>query len=317
MALARSLYSTQFLKLYLNESLSGTNGTGTPISATDTGHVGYNSNLINGLPVQSASIERTVPTENILVLGKLGSLGRQQKEIETVKMDVKLFWASGEIISGNISPNSEMRLSASNLQTLTGNALQGKRSIIAVEPNGFTGYGILTNFAIDAAAGDFLTASMSFAGFGKPFITTGTNDAAVESDYAPKSIFVYTSENVSLAGLSGTNETIKTAKFSIDLPNERLSRIGAPITGYQTDENLTANHLLVAKPPFKVTVSYDGEFVTGAHSLDALTFGHIKFTPVSANITSQNYSQKAGDVGASMSFSSEGTSCSITDYHAQ
>lgn len=323
MALQRSLYSTQFLKLYINETIEGELGATESALTLSTGagvwSTNYLANLISGLPVQTASIERTIPTEDVLVLGKLGSMGRQQKEVETVKMDIKLFWASGERASTTetgIANLLDTRITANTLVLLTGNALQGERSIIVVEPNGFTGYGILTNFSIDGGVGDFLTASMSFEGFGTPIITNTTNNAATESSYAPKSVFVYTSENVILGDNDYVNvsptETIKSAKFSLDIPTERLTRIGARVTGFQTDPLLTGNHLLVAKPPFKVSVSYDGEFVTGAHSLEAITFGHVKFTPVSANITSQNYSQNAGDVGASMSFSSEGTSVVIS-----
>lgn len=294
MALSRTLYSTQFLTLELTEG-------------------GVDTDIVSGLPVQTASIERTVPTEDVMVLGKLGSMGRQQKEVESVKIDVKVFWASGEranTTATSITNTLGTRLTADNLSTLTGNALKGIRSKIVLSPNGFTGFGILTNFGIDAGVGDFLSANLSFAGIGTPQIATTSTSADSESSYAPVSVFVYTSENVSLAG--STDETIKSAKFSIDIPNERLSKLGAPVTGLQTDGNLTGAHLLVAKPPFKVSVSYDGELVTGAHALDAITFGHLKITPVAANITSQSYNQNAGDVGAAFSFASEGTSCTFT-----
>ena len=293
MAISRTLYSTQFLNLFLNET---------------------GADSIDGLPIQSASIERTVPTEDIMILGKLGSAGRQQKEVESVKMDIKLFWASGSRANSSTNVISaggdETRITAADLQVLTGNALRGTRSKIVVSPNGFTGYGVLTSFGIDGSVGDFLTASMSFEGFGTPVIANTTTDASVESSYVPASVFVYTSENISLgAGTHGT-ETIKSAKFSLDIPTERLSHLGSPVTGMQ-DSSLTGFHMLVAKPPFKVSVSYEGQLVTGAHELDPITFGHIKFTPIAANITSQNYSQNAGDVGASMSFSSEGTSVTM------
>lgn len=293
MAISRNLYSTQFLTLELTEG-------------------GVTTDTISGLPVQTASIERTVPTEDVMILGKLGSVGRQQKEVETVKMDIKLFWASGEranTTTNTITDALGTRLTAGNLSTLTGNALKGIRSKIVLSPNGFTGFGIMTKFGIDAGAGDFLTASLTFEGFGTPVISSAANNSDTESTYSPASVFVYTSENVSLAG--SADETIKSAKFSIDLPSERLSKLGAPVTGLQSDADLTGAHMLVAKPPFKVNVSYDGSLVTGAHALDAITFGHLKITPVSANITSQSYNQNAGDVGAAMSFSSEGTSCTF------
>ena len=296
MAISRTLYSTQFLNLFLNETGAAS---------------------IDGLPIQSASIERTIPTEDVMVLGKLGSAGRQQKEVESVKMDIKLFWASGSranssatTIDSTSSTGASTRISAADLQVLTGNALRGTRSKIIVSPHGFTGYGILTNFGIDGSVGDFLTASMSFEGFGTPIIANTTTDASVESSYVPASVFVYTSENISLGSGTHGTETIKSAKFSLDIPTERLSHLGSPVTGMQ-DSSLTGFHMLVAKPPFKVSVSYEGQLVTGAHELDPITFGHIKFTPIAANITSQNYSQNAGDVGASMSFSAEGTSVTI------
>jgi len=279
MALSRNLYSTQFLTLQLDE--------------TDA------SAILSGLPVQTASIERTVPTEDILVLGKLGSVGRQQKEVETVKMDVKIFWATG---------TSGSSLTHTELGKLTGNALMGKRSKIILSPNGFTGFGILTNFGIDAGVGDFLTASLSFEGLGTPYIATASTNADEQSSYPNSSVVVYTTESVKLQ--DADNETIKSAKFSIDLPTERLTRLGAPVTGKQ-DSSLTGFHMLVSKPPFKVTFAYDGELVTGSHAASTITFGHLKVSGISTNITSQSYNQNAGDVGAAFSFSSEGTSCTF------
>jgi len=298
MALSRTLYSTQFLTLYLDEAVNA---------------------YLPHLPIQSASIERTIPTEDILILGRLGSVGRQQKEVETVKMDIKLFWASGSKVNpndANFSTSSDPRISASDIKTLTGNALLGKRSKIIVSPNGFTGFGILTNFSIDAGAGDFLTASMSFEGLGTPFIANNSSVANSASSYTPQAISVYTSQSVILGTANPTSstnptETIKSAKFSIDLPTERLTRIGAVITGLQNSAVFTGNNLLVAKPPFKVSTSYEGQLVTGSHALDAISFGHVKFTPKGSAITSQSFNQSAGEVGATMSFSSEGTFCDI------
>jgi len=281
MALNRSLYSTQFLKLRLTEGVG---------------------DYISGLPVQTASIERTVPTEDIVVLGRLGSVGRQQKEVETYKMDVKLFWAS--------TPNA--KLTHSDIIALTGNALNGTRSEVIVEPNGFTGFGILNKFSLDGSVGAFITADLSFEGFGTPVITTAANAGNTEGGGVPSAVTVYTSENVILGNndnqVSDPTETIKSAKFNLDLPTETLSRIGAQITGKTTDGLLTGNYLHVAKPPFKASFSYEGELVTGDHKDDALTFGHLKVSPVNFNVTSQSFNQNQGDVGATMSFNSEGVS---------
>jgi len=281
MALQRSLYSTQFLKIKLTE------GAGS---------------YITGLPVQTASIERTVPTEDIVVLGRLGSVGRQQKEVETYKMDVKLFWAS----------TANAQLTHSDISTLTGNALKGTRSEVIIEPNGFTGFGILNKFSLDGSVGGFITADLGFEGFGTPTITTAANAGNTEGGGVPSSVTVYTSENVILgsnnSSVSNPTETIKSAKFNLDLPTETLSRIGAQITGSTTDSLLTGNYLHVAKPPFKASFSYEGELVTGDHKSDALTFGHLKVTPVNFNVTSQSFNQNQGDVGATMSFNSEGVS---------
>ena len=280
MALSRSLYSTQFLKLTLTEGGSS----------------------IDNLPVQTASIERTVPTEDIVVLGRLGSINRQQKEVETYKMDIKLFWASG----------SDFGLTAANISKLTGNALDGTRSKIEVTPNGFVGFGILNKFSLDGSVGGFITADLGFEGFGTPEITTTTNAGSTEGNSSIKNVTVYTSENIVLGANNNTKsdptETIKSAKFSLDLPTETLSRIGAPITGLTTAALLKGNYLHVAKPPFKASLSYEGELVTGDHKNDSISFGHLKIIPNGFNITSQSYSQNQGDVGASMSFNSEGVS---------
>jgi len=281
MALSRSLYSTQFLKLTLSEG-----------AAT----------AITGLPVQTASIERTVPTEDIVVLGRLGSVGRQQKEVETYKMDIKLFWASGD---GN-------SLTAQNIKDLTGNALNGTRSKIEITPNGFVGFGILNKFSLDGSVGAFVTADLGFEGFGTPEISTSTNAGNAAGGGVASSVTVYTSENIVLGANNNAEdnptETIKSAKFSLDLPTETLSRIGGPITGLTTSANLKGNYLHVAKPPFKASISYEGEMVTGDHKNDAISFGHLKVTPAGFNITSQSFSQNQGDVGATMSFNSEGVS---------
>jgi len=281
MALQRSLYSTQFLKLRI------------------TGNTG---DYITGLPVQTASIERTVPTEDIVVLGRLGSVGRQQKEVETYKMDIKLFWAS----------TSGAKLTASDISALTGNALNGTRSEVIVEPNGFTGFGILNKFSLDGSVGSFITADLGFEGFGTPAITTAANAGSTEGGGVPSAVTVYTSENVILGDNNSTKinptETIRSAKFNLDLPTETLSRIGAPIIGSTTASGLTGNYLHVAKPPFKASFSYEGELVTGDHKDDALTFGHLKVSPVNFNVTSQSFNQNQGDVGATMSFNSEGVS---------
>lgn len=334
MGLQRTLYSTQFLKLYLNERLED------GLTSALTNAQNYKNNLLSGLPVQSASIERTIPADNILILGKLGSVGRQQNGVETVKMDIKLFWASGTgLIPGEI-PNIpgidavDTRLNFNHIDELTGNALEGKRSIIVVEPAGFTGYGILTNFSLDAGLGDFVTANLSFEGYGTPLIATQATKSNSITDYPASSVVVYTSQNVFLFDNDAANftkidptETIKSAKFSLDIPTESISRLGAAITGCQSTDivaylsghaegvsQLTGNHLLVAKPPFKVSISYDGQFLTGSHAKDKITFGHLTIEPLFASITSQSYSQSAGEAAATMSFSSEGTSAKFKAY---
>jgi hypothetical protein len=310
MALTRSLYSTQYCKIQLREDTDKVYQSG-----VDAYYGGYLNNgsgaetslVFSGLPVQTASIERTVPTEDILVLGRLGSVGRQQKEVETYSINVKLFWAS----------TAGAKLDAGAISALTGNALNGTRSKISVEPNGFTGFGILTKFSLDGSVGNFITSDLTFEGFGTPEVTKVANAGNTEGGGVANSVTVWTSENVILGTNSGSNinptETINSAKFSLDIPTETLSRIGAQITGSTTLDRLTGNYLHVAKPPFKSSISYEGQLVTGDHKSDPITFGHIKVTPVNFNITSQSYNQNAGDVGATMSFSSEGVTATFAD----
>ena len=243
---------------------------------------------LTGLPIQSASIERTVATEDVLILGRLASASRQQKDVDTYKMDLKFYIAS----TGG--------LTAANVRSLVNEALSGTTRLISVGPAGFSGNAIMTNFSIEAGVGEFVTASMAFEGLGTPVISSAGNNSTTQGGAAATTVL--TAVDVD-AGLG----TVKSAKFSVDVPTERLSRLNGAISGAHDSSDITDNHKLFAKPPLKVSASLDGQSLT-ISAAPTIAFGsNLSFTPVSSNITSQSFSQAAGDVGAAMSFSVEGT----------
>jgi len=245
---------------------------------------------LTGLPIQSASIERTVATEDVLILGRLASASRQQKDVDTYKMDVKFYIATGG--AGG--------LTTANVRTLVNEALSGTTRVISVSPDGFSGSAIMTNFSIEAGVGEFVTASMAFEGLGTPVISSAGNNSTTQGGAAATTVLTAVDVN---AGVG----TVKSAKFSIDVPTERLSRLNGAISGAHDSADITDNHKLFAKPPLKVSASLDGQSLT-ISAAPTIAFGsNLSFTPVSSNITSQSFSQAAGDVGAAMSFSVEGT----------
>jgi hypothetical protein len=67
----------------------GLYGTGTPAAKNPSGFAFRNWLL----PVQSASVDETIPQEDVLVLGKLGGAARQQKDVATSKCTIKAYLA--------------------------------------------------------------------------------------------------------------------------------------------------------------------------------------------------------------------------------
>jgi hypothetical protein len=257
------------------------------------------------LPVQSAGVEVTIPNEDILTLGRLGSVGRFQTTVATCKADIKTYLA----ITGN---SSSAVLTASVIQALTGEALAGSVSTISVTPNGFTMSGILASFGVDISNGSFATADLSFVGVGEPAQSAApVSNVYSEPGNAPTSFTPVTSNLVSGQGVAGCANSIK---FSLDLPNDTVSCLGGAISGGQVA--VSSSFLMVAKPPFKASISVEGtavDYPTGSQLTSQYQIGKFGITLPNGKIASRSVNQAVGNVGATYSYTVEDVSALFAD----
>jgi hypothetical protein len=258
-------------------------------------------------PVQSASCEMTIPIDDILILGKLGSAGRFQKEVASCKADVKIYMG-GDTADANA-------IDGPFIKTLTGNAIAGTISTVTVAPNGFTMSGILSSVNFELTKGNFAMCDLSFVGVGEPRFEdvptsiggAGTEPAAaVAIDPITTGVRVY-----DLPGTGFGGECPNSAKFSLDIPNEIISCLGGVISGTQVE--VATDNVQVAKPPFKGTITVEG---TSVEASSKLVFGEVSAVVnceiLDYAVTSRSFNQAAGDVGANYSFTVEGSSISVT-----
>lgn len=259
-------------------------------------YAGQTANVAGStFPVQSASCETSIPIEDLMVLGKLGSAKRAQKEVATCKSDIKIYAVQG---LGTV------------VKALIADASAGTTKTISVSPNGFSMDGILTSFSIDASKGDFVTASMSFAGVGA---ATHEAPAALNTEAAaPAPAFTpMTSAEVTVAGTC-----VSTLKYSLDIPNEVVSCLGGVIEGNQAA--VDQDNVMFSKPPFKSSLTIEGLAVTVGTLVKAFTIGAgdgngcIDVDITDGTIISKSFNQSAGDVGATYSLNVEGTNVTIT-----
>lgn len=268
---------------------------------------------IRYLPVQSASCEITRPVEDILSFGRLGSLGRIQTAVSTCKADIKTYipFASG---TGIITDSSRSNLLDSLfIQALTGEALNGQMATISVSPNGFTMSGILTNLGVEISNGAFATASLSFAGVGEPdFVTAPTGIGFTQQANMPATFSPVVSSYVS----GNVNTGCATSfKFSLDLPNESISCLGGKVSGSQVA--VAPNFVMVAKPPFKASISVEGTSVDAPSSTtatNAFTVGRMSITLPQGIVTSKSFNNAVGNVGATYSYTIEDVSANFADF---
>jgi len=236
---------------------------------------------IGSLPVKSVSLERSRPVENVLALGKKGAISRQLKEIEKFTVNIKAFLPkTGGVTASNVS----QLIRRAELGNPTSIELNGKS-------NNFSAKGILTKFALDASIGDFPTVDFSFEGLGAPGAGGGFT--------ATKEVGVCDSSNVSVGG-----GTVRTAKFSLDLPTEMLTTFGASLV--LTNAAITnQQYQLLTKLPLKYSLTIEGENVSAGAS--SLTIGPCTVSITDGELQSNNINQNAGDLGAMQSFTIEGT----------
>jgi hypothetical protein len=280
------------------------------------------------LPVQTASADTTIPTEDVLVMGQLGSAGREQKDVATCKASLKAFiceavtvQSGGGTVAG-IDTNLHTILTAIKADSLAGTPIEvwvGYKGdpVANATVGGFYLKGAASNISIDASKGAFPTLDLSFDGVGEvEFMSMGGDSAGKELNAADEYIKTanpVTSNQITVSGT--TNDTLSTAKFAFDMPTETASRLGGVIVGKTSvveNDNVT-----FSKPPFKATLTVDGLNLTAAEAsaiaspvtLNVLNIKSLAatITAAGAALTAKSQNQNVGDVGATYSVTIEGT----------
>jgi hypothetical protein len=297
--------------------------------ATQTTLITENGGGTNLLPVSTASADETIPQEDVLVLGKLGSVGRLQKDVATCKGTLKAFICS-VVKDEAAGAGTSSTIMGTMLTDLATEARAGKNATVEVKSNnagesgGFKMLGVLNSVGIDAAKGAFPTLDLGFEGIGSletlemGDTTTSAKDNA-GSGYV-KEATPHTSKDVEVSG-AGT-DTVASAKFSFDMPTESLSRLGGKIVGKTSI--VSADNAMFSKPPFKATMTVDGQDLSasGGAAGAVAANGKIVIATGGAGLTvefdgakaisAQSYSQNVGDVGATYSVTVEGTNAKFS-----
>lgn len=260
-------------------------------------------------PVKNFSISRERPMEPILALGLLKGHNQAQKGYETFKFDVKCFLPKSTQIGIN------------DFKTMFTNAEIGTYTSVQVLPatNGTPVLKVaITNISIDNTVGDFIEVGLSFQGLGDPNVTdvgAAISNAPTDAGGVASSVEVYDSSEVTINSAYG--DTVKSAKFSFDMPIETIAHLGCAIA--DTNLNLTQganlNKLrLIAKAPYKASLSFDGTSVKAradvnnrGGNLPTITFGNLPFTIENGALKSFSINQSPGEIGAAYSASYEGT----------
>jgi hypothetical protein len=281
MALKRRLYSTQSLTIGGNAAF----------------------------PVKNFSISRERPMEPILGLGLLKGYDQAQKGFETFKFDVKCFLPKSAQIDVTV------------FKTMCTNAEIGTYTSFQVTPaaNGTPVLkGAITNISLDNTVGEFIELGLSFQGIGNPNVTdTGADISAAPTDAGgvASNVEVYDSSAVTIS--SDYGDTVKSAKFSFEMPIETIAHLGGKIA--DTNLNLTQGTnlnkvRLIAKAPYKASLSFDGTSVKAradtnnrGGTLPTITFGNLPFDILNGALKSFSINQSPGEIGAAYSASYEGT----------
>lgn len=262
---------------------------------------------VKQFPIQSANCELTIPVDDLLILGKLGSAGRFQKEVATCKADLKIYMGTD-----NGDANTVL---GSFLGTLTGEALAGQVATIEVSPDGFAMSGIVSSIGLELSKGNFGMIDLSFVGVGEPnYAPAPTAIGGAGTQPASAVSVIPLTTGAFIYAMNGTGKITacpNSVKFSLDIPNEVISCVGGRISGSQLE--VAADNVQVAKPPFKGTLTVEG---TSAESSKKVVFGEtnacITVTINDATTVSKSFNQAAGDVGATYNFSVEGTDINLT-----
>lgn len=313
MAINRVLYATQTARLY-------------------TGSAWY------AIPAQSASADETIPQDDVLVLGKLGGVARLQKDVATAKASLKVFLCDSITIDtttytsldASTPVEGEIANLPAMLTALESDSIAGSNVTLNVDStgldsvsasDGFSFVGIATSIGIDASKGAFPMIDLGFEGVGRlntlAMGSSSTLADTVGGDWHVTAATPLTSKSVGIDnGGANTTDTVASVKSSYDMPTETLSRLGGLIIGAQA--TVAADNQMFSKPPFKASMTADGQNLAQVSVRWAGTGALIKFDGASGdlkvaigtaglNVSTKSFSQNVGDIGATFSVTAEGT----------
>ena len=264
--------------------------------------IGGNTNF----PIKNFSISRERPMEAILGLGLLKGFDQAQKGFETFKFDVKCFLPKNPQIAPSV------------FKTMCTNAEIGTYTEFQVTPGTPLLKGAITNISLDNTVGDFIELSLSFQGIGNPDVTDAGDSistAPTDAGGVASTVEVYDSFDVTVN--SDYGDTVKSAKFSFEMPIETIAHLGGEITKTNAQLTVGANLdkvRLIAKAPYKASLSFDGTSVKAradmnnrGGDLPTIIFGNLPFTIQNGALKSFSINQSPGEIGAAYSASYEGT----------
>lgn len=189
-------------------------------------------------------------------------------------------------------------------KTMCTNAEIGAYTSFQVSPGTPLLKGAITNISLDNTVGEFIELGLSFQGIGDPNVTdTGDpiSTAPTDAGGVAASVEVYDSSLVTIS--SDYGDTIKSAKFSFEMPIETIAHLGGQIA--KTNAQLAVvgsdeyNKVrLIAKAPYKASLSFDGTSVKAradtnnrGGDLPEITFGNLKVTILNGALKSFSINQ--------------------------
>jgi len=241
--------------------------------------------------------------EPLMVMGHLKGANQQQKGFETFKVDVKTYLTS--------------TMTDAQIKTLFTNTEKGVPSPIELKTEGgtssFKGNVVLTSISIDSTVADFIEVGLSFQGLGNPEINVNGDMTPVDHATAPAAgVVVLDSSNIG-STIDTYGSTIKSLKFSFEMPVETMTNHKATMVGNSTDVMSATTSTLIAKAPYKSSLNLEGQSLELYKStdrgskLDKVTVGKVNLTLVNAALKSFSINQSPGEIGAAYSSSYEGT----------
>lgn len=262
------------------------------------------------LPVSSASCEVSRPVEAVNAFGHLGSLALAQTNLTTCKSSIKSYLSSG---IANVTVSGVSGVCPGLIQSLTGDAVAGRYTVIAVTPNGFTMSGLITSLGIDMSLGGFGTMDMSFNGIGQPLFPSLSSNATTEQANMPSSLTPVTTVGASGAILSGCANSFK---FSLDMPTDILACLGDAVDAAQSPSMAS---LMATKPPYKATITVEGFGVDIGSSNTGIppantkySLGGLAISLPNAVLTSKSFNNAVGNANASYNYTLEDSTANFS-----